>query len=347
VVRPRNRGAATVSATRDFWLSCGHHLLDRDADGWLSVTDEFIKLYLARPELGPPPDAGTAEQSLHTALLSEPWRPVAPAEIEAIADGDVRENWHHMIAFRGHLAVHRTLEETYLAIQREKVRVPPIFINQMVHLILRNALDQCEDAYVLRAAELFFRPQRLTLHEGSLLAADQQHLDSDGPTPSPLAMMFGLQEQPDVTVLSETNAQSYWERSDRFDLALDLTAGRRGLAALGTVIERWVKHLLKIDIVIEPVIELREIVLEWYVGLDAYGTKIGDALWHGAALDDATRNTIVGLFRLAFRDPDLVMPRIAGRTVYLILAMAPDMSLSMKPQNLLTGLPLPHLERAI
>ncbi len=36
---------------KDFWLSCGHHLLDRDEGGGLVVTDEFLKVYLARPEL--------------------------------------------------------------------------------------------------------------------------------------------------------------------------------------------------------------------------------------------------------------------------------------------------------
>ena len=41
----------------DFWLSCGHHLLDRDEGGGLCVTDEFIMAYLARPELKPPPEA--------------------------------------------------------------------------------------------------------------------------------------------------------------------------------------------------------------------------------------------------------------------------------------------------
>ena len=38
----------------DFWLSCGHHLLDRDDGGGLLVTDDFLKAYLARPELAPP-----------------------------------------------------------------------------------------------------------------------------------------------------------------------------------------------------------------------------------------------------------------------------------------------------
>jgi hypothetical protein len=58
-----------MSASRDFWLSCGHHLLDRDATGKLLVTDEFLKAYLARPELMPPAEACSAERGLHNALL--------------------------------------------------------------------------------------------------------------------------------------------------------------------------------------------------------------------------------------------------------------------------------------
>ena len=55
---------------KDFWLSCGHHLLDRDAGGGLVATDEFLKAYLARPELAPPPDACVVEKTLHAALLA-------------------------------------------------------------------------------------------------------------------------------------------------------------------------------------------------------------------------------------------------------------------------------------
>ena len=29
----------------DFWLSCGHHLIDRDASGRLLPTDAFLKAY--------------------------------------------------------------------------------------------------------------------------------------------------------------------------------------------------------------------------------------------------------------------------------------------------------------
>ena len=56
----------------DFWISCGHHLLDRDEGGGLKVTDEFLKVYLARPELIPPPEACAVERTLHAALLADP-----------------------------------------------------------------------------------------------------------------------------------------------------------------------------------------------------------------------------------------------------------------------------------
>ena len=48
---------------KDFWLSSGHHLTERDAGGGLLVTDEFLKVYLARPELTPPPGACAAERA--------------------------------------------------------------------------------------------------------------------------------------------------------------------------------------------------------------------------------------------------------------------------------------------
>jgi len=329
---------------RDFWLSCGHHLLDRDRNGRLRVTDEFMKLYLARPELVPPPDACGVERSLQAAFLADPWRPVAPVEIDAIADADARENWRYLIALRDQLAIHRTLEATYTTLVRENIQLPPIFVDQLTHLILRNALDRCQDGYALRAAELFFRPQRLTLHEGALLAADQEYVDASGRGASPLAAMLGLPEQPDIEVLSDANAASYWERSDRFDLALDLTVGRHGLAGLATVIARWIKHLLDIDVVVEPLDALRDVVLAWYVGLDANGTRIGDALWNGVEIDEATRGRIVGLFRLTFGDAEVVIERMADQPVHLILAMAPDRVLRMKPQNLLNGLPIRQLE---
>src|SRR5262245_10283821 len=158
-----------MSATpnKDFWLSCGHHLLDREEGGGLLVTDEFLKVYLARPELAPPPEACEAERKLHAALLANPREVVSDAAIAAIADADARENWRLMVTFRDHLVRHRTLEAAYADLVRRGLKFPPLFLNQLVHVILRNALDGCDDPFVLRAAEMLFRPQRMTLHEGS------------------------------------------------------------------------------------------------------------------------------------------------------------------------------------
>src|SRR6267154_6182518 len=122
---------------RDFWLSCGHHLIDRDAGGGLLVSDE-----------------------------------------------DARENWELMIAFRDRLLGQRTLEAAYLDLIRHGVgNTPPLFLNHLVQLILRNLLDGCDDPFVLRAAELLFRPQRLALHDGSLIAADNETIAGTGATP--------------------------------------------------------------------------------------------------------------------------------------------------------------------
>lgn len=330
----------------DFWLSCGHHLLDRDAGGGLLVTDEFLKVYLARPELAPPDDAGPVERTLHAALLVEPRRPVSRAEIASIEDSDARENWGLMIEFRDHLLQHKTLEAAYAALVRQGTGgTPALFLNQLVHVILRNALDGCTDAYMLRAAEMFFREQQLTVHEGALIAADEETIAGIGDMPlSPLVSMMGLPASAEIDVLNDSNAATYWERSDRFDMALDLTAGRRGLGALGEVIAQWIAHTLSVEVDVEALSEVKEVNLAWYVGLDSEGTRIGDALWHGRDLDEMTRSQVVGLFRLTFRDPQVVSENVRGEPVYLILAMTADRILRMKPQNLLTGLPIRHLE---
>jgi hypothetical protein len=334
-----------LSASRDFWLSCGHHLLDRDATGQLLVTDEFLKVYLARPELVPPAEACPAERNLHHALLRNPRQPVDVFQIAAIADADARENWQVMIAWRDHLVKHRTLEAAYLEMIRRNIKFPHVFMCQLVQAILRNVLDDCDDAYILRAAEMFFRPQKLMMQEGSVTAIDEETESLlDRQPRSPLVALLGLPAATEVDMLNDAATESYWERSDRFDLALDLTAGQRGLAALGEAIARWLSHLLAIDVAIEPLAELRDAPLSWYVGLDSDATRIGDAIWNGGDLDDAMRAQLVGLFRLSFRDPADVIEKVRGEPVYLLAAMTADETLRLKPQNLVTGLPIRHQE---
>ena len=92
---------------------------------------------------------------------------------------------------------------------------------------------------------------------------------------------------------------------------------------------------------------MRDVTLTWYVGLDAEGTRIGNALWNGDEIDDAERARVIGLFKLTFRDPDTVIDKVGNEPVFLILAMNADKILRMKPQNLIAGLPVRHLEAVI
>lgn len=331
---------------KDFWWSCGHHLTDRDAGGELLVTDEFLKVYLARSELIPPPDACTAEHALHAALLADPCRRIQRNEIAALLDADARENWELIIAFRDRLLEQRTLEAAYLDMVRHGVgNTPPLFLNQLVHVILRNILDGCDDPFVLRAAELLFRPQRLTVHESSLIAADEETIAGAGSAPlSPLISMLGPPAEAEIDVMVEDNAHTYWERSDAFDMALDLTTGRPGLAKLGQVMTHWIKHMLAVDVEIEPLSELHDVSFNWYLGLDAAGTQIGDTLWSAGSLDMKSRARVVGLYQLQFKGSAMVVEKTGSEPVYLILAMTADKVLHMKPQNLLTGLPIQQRE---
>lgn len=329
---------------KDFWIASGHHLLDRNASGDLVVTDEFLKAYFVRPELMPPKDACDVERSLHRELLADPRRRVGADVVSTIADADARENWKLVLAFRDLLLRHPTLEAAYLALVRSgSISLPPLFINQLVHVILRNALDGCEDPFVLRAGELFFRSQRIMPHEHKLLLCDEEIVGKRGSTPVVSLMpMLGAATDAEVDVLNEENADRYWRRSDWFDTGLDLAGGSRAQAALAQAMTRWISHLLGIDVAIEPLGELCNVRLAWYVGLDSEATRIGDKLWHGETIDP--RGQVLALFGLTFADAALVADVLDRNPVYLILAMTSDQVVKMKPQNLLTGLPIKQRE---
>jgi hypothetical protein len=78
----------------------------------------------------------------------------------------------------------------------------------------------------------------------------------------------------------------------------------------------------------------------WHVGLDAEATEMLNELYNGGEVDEGRMKRVICLFRLEFRDPIVMRPEVAGSPVFLGLAMAPDNTLRMKPQNLLMNLPL-------
>jgi hypothetical protein len=329
---------------RDFWVASGHHLLDRDEAGRLRLTDAFLKAYLARPELVPPEDACAAELRLHHELLMhDPRRPVGDDEIAGMADADARENWRYMIAFRDRMIAAPTLDAAYVALARGAAGdTPPLFMNQLAQVVLRSALEGERDPWVLRAAELFYRPQRVSFHEGAMLLADAEtiELHERDRHASPLLAMFEGPAVTELEILDDANGEGYFARSDAFDMVLDFRtggAGRRGLAA---AMAAWVRHLLGAEVEIEPVDRVEDENWAWFVGLDAEATRIGNALWTGSALDAEAADRVVALFRLGFADVREVRADVGARPVWLILAMTADRTVRMKPQNLIAGLPL-------
>jgi hypothetical protein len=331
---------------REFWVASGHHLTRRADHGGLVATPELIMAYLARPELMPPADACEAERNLHASLLADPLRPVARADIAALADADARENWTFMINFRDRLIAAPSLEAVYTTLARSGAGdLPPIFLSQLCHLILRNALEGCDDPYTLRAAELFYRGQQVTLHEGTLLLADaevieaQQHAQHDMHS-SPLAAMLQPKAFGEMDVMDDENAWTYWSRSDAHAMVMNIGGNPKARAGLCRVIERWVAHLMGVDVKVETVASIEDRDWRWFVGLDSEGTRIGNALWNDAALDGNAAERIVALMRLDIEDTRLVDERVGTKPVYLILAMGADKVVRLKPQNLVAGLPL-------
>ena len=326
----------------DFWLSSGHLLLDRDEHGRLVVTDPFLKLYLARPEMVPPAEACDAERALHARLLADPRATIEDGRIDALADADARHNWRVLLAFRDHLLAHPSIEAAYLGLMRQGVgQTPPLFIDQLVHVVARTMLDGATDPVMLRAAELLWRPQRLTRENGGLLLADQEVADgvrnsaAADAHASPLIAMLGEHTARNLDVLTDTNAGDYFKRSDAHDLVLDFRTGGPGRAALGRVVERWLAHMLGLAARVTPLERIDDQDWFWFVGLDAEATRIGNALWAGKTVDRGALDRIVALYALDIEG----VPVIAGRTIHLILAMTRDQVVRLKPQNLLVGLP--------
>jgi hypothetical protein len=331
---------------KEFWVASGHHLTHRADHGGLVATPELIMAYLARPELMPPADACEAERNLHASLLADPLRPVSKADIAALTDADARENWTFMLNFRDRLMASPSLEALYTGLARTGAGdLPPIFLSQLCHLILRNALEGCEDPYTVRAAELFYRSQRAAVHDGALLLADaevveaQQHAQHDMHS-SPLTALLQPSAFGDMDVMDDENAWTYWSRSDAHAMVMNIGGNAKAREGFCRVIEQWVGHLLGVTISVESVASIDDGDWRWFVGLDSEGTRIGNSLWDGAALDDNSAERIVALMRLTIEDARLADERVGTRPVYLILAMGEDKVVRLKPQNLIAGLPL-------
>ncbi len=330
----------------DFWTDCGYKLVKRAADGRLTITDDYLRAYYQRPELAPVEESCAVERALHASLMADPRCAVADKEIAAIADADARENYRVMLRFRDKLIAAPTLEAFYFDLFRRDIAVPPDFIQHTVQVILRGVLDGVDDALQARAAELFFRPQRVTLKDGSVLAADDATVEMHATTGGLGSIGQLLQEAQapvrtvELDVLDAGNSGEYWRRDSRYDTVLNLNPGRPGCAAFARVLERWIEHFHGTRVSVTPAREIPDEEWVWHVGLDAEATAMLNEIYNGGEVEEERMKRIIGLFRAEFADPSALRPEVAGSPVFLGLATTADGRLRMKPQNLLMNLPL-------
>ena len=339
----------------DFWRDSGYRLLRRDESGHLAVTDDFLRAYIARPELAPVPESCAAERALHAALLANPREAVAEARLAALKDPDARDNYRVVLAFRDRLVAAGTVEACYIGLfTGGGPPVPPLFVDQMVHVVLRGLLegsgdapgDEPGDGLRARAAELLFREQKVTVADGHVMAADAETVEMYAATGGfgSLGELVARAQTPlrtvELDVLDEANAELYWTRDQRHDTVLNLNFAGAGLDALCRVLEAWVRHFLEVEVSIQPVQRISDEKWVWHLGLDAEGSAILNDLYTGVEVGEARQARLLSLFRLDFADPAAMLARVAGRPVYLAMAMTAAGLLRLKPQNLLVNLPL-------
>ena len=332
----------------DFWPSCGYRLLRVTPSGRSAITPEFLQSYLLRPELAPVAESGVEELELHQRLMEDPQRTVSPEEIAAIDDDDARENYRIWMRFRERLTAAADLESAYAGLFRGAgVDVPPALVHHLTQVLLRHILGDAASALDARAAEFLFRAQKVTVQDnGAVMAADLQTVE-DLATPGAFGSLGELLAQNrtptrtiELDVLSEVNAANYWDRSERYDFAVSLNRGGGILDALCRVLERWISHFLSVEVSIRPQSEIDDARWMWHVGLDAEASALLNDLYNRVEVADERKERLLCLFELSFADPAAMRPAIAGRPIYLAMAMDGERRLKLKPQNLLLNLPL-------
>ncbi len=341
------RSNASRDVMQAFWQTSGFQTLLRNDHGWLRVTPDYLRWLLERPELAPIDESGANERVLYASLLADPVSAVSAMEIEGIEDADTRENYRHFLALRKSLLDSVTLERFYLRLfQRGVMTLPPLFVDLVAHAIVRGMMDGCEDPYELRAAEMFFRRQRVSTEGGQVLAADAETiaLFADGGGFGSIGRLIATQGTPlramNMDVMSHENAQLYFLRENRHNYLLDLTHGRLGEQALARTLGRWVAHFFGVQVHVEAVGRVDDDAWRWHVGLDLESTSILNDLYEGNDVTDTRRARLICLFKLEFADASDMRSDVAGKPVYLGLAISEDNQLKLKPQNLLVNLPL-------
>ncbi len=332
----------------DYWPSCGHSLLGVNAQGHLTVSDDFLRWLLERPELAPIAQSCPQELALHARLLAQPRSDIAPHDLTALRDPDAAENYAVWARFRTRLLAKPSLEASYLALfQGQGVDVPPLLVQQLTQVLLRHILGDSASPLQVRMAEMLFRVQTISVQEdGSVMAADRDTVERFATTGGfgslgELLQQGGMRLRTvDLDVLRPDNAQAYWARSESFDWVVCMNRGEPALDALCEVLSRWIAHFFGVGVRIQTVTDIDDDNWVWHTGLDAQSSGMLNALYQGQELAPEQLQRMMCLFQLEFNHPQDMRADVQGHPVYLGMAVDERKNLQLKPQNLLINLPL-------
>ena len=331
-----------------YWANSAYNTLAISPDHQLLVTDDFLRTYMARPELALVPESCAVERSLHQRLTENPRAEVAEAEIAAMADVDIQENYRVWLRYRTRLLAASSLEGFYMSLFKgEGVDVPPLFIALLAPIFVRHILGDDAHPLEVRMGELFFRTQKISvIEDGIVMSADEEVVARNAQASETGNIMDLLKgksmtmRSADLDVLHEDNANEYWQRNEDFDLAVQLNFGHEPIGYFSRVLEKWVKHFLGVAVRITPMQQITDPKWSWHVGLDAAATEILNKLYNKELVEADELQKVICLFRLDFIDEAAVAQAQAGKPVYMAIAMNDQQQLKLKPQNLLFNLPL-------
>lgn len=332
----------------NYWANSAYKTLAISPDRQLLVTDDFLRTYMARPELALVPESCPAERALHQRLTDNPRTEVVEADIAAMADEDIQENYRVWLRYRARLLSASSLEAFYMSLFKgEGVDVPPLFISLLAQIFIRHILGDEAHPLEVRMGELFFRNQKITvIEDGIVMGADEEVVARNAQASDTGNIMDLLKgksmtmRSADLDVLHEDNADEYWSRNEDFDLAVQLNFGHEPINRFCRVLEKWVKHFLGASVRITPMQQISDPKWSWHVGLDAAATEILNKLYNKELVEADELQKVICLFRLDFIDEAAVAKAQAGKPVYMAIAMNDQQQLKLKPQNLLFNLPL-------
>lgn len=285
----------------------------------------FLWALLASPQLALVPESCANEINIHKALQASPLQKISDAQLTEIQDADARDNYAFYQRVQTELVAAESLEAYYWQlIKSEPVTVPPEVLDLLVEHIALPMMDRVTNpvtdknvAVQYAAAQWLYQRQAVHLEDGRVI-----HDVPKDSVSEPLDLSHGM-----------ANELSH-------GLIFRLSNANSGLKALSQVLEKWIKHMLQIDVTIKHVAKVDDPAWRWHIGLEATSTGILNDLYLGNDVPKERLESLVSLFKLEFKNANQMQVDVAGKPVYLGLAMDANGFVKIKPQNLLLNLPL-------